>query len=143
MERPIDVLRMVLAKPLVEALAQRIPSEDARRLTELLCPDEALQEAGLLDTHAARTADWSAAHAEACERLPRELAREEKLHFVSSIFESIVRDGHLEREESAVLLSATASLGLGSSELDALLDSFTEHVGQIDLDLPEEEPVSH
>lgn len=143
MERPIDVLRMVLARPLVEALAQRIPSEDARRLTALLCPEEALQKAGLLDEHAQRTPAWEAAHAEACERLPRELAQEEKLRFVSSIFESIVRDGHLEREESAVLLSAATCLGLSSSELDALLDGFTEHVGQIDLDLPEEEPLSH
>ena len=134
----LEILRMAFARHVLQELwGNRAPSEPEQLLLEALAPRERLRAAGLLDEHDQFTALWIDARAQALERLPRELSHEDKLRLLRDLFEVSVADGQLERQEGSGLLGAATLLGVGSSEFDALLDTLTEHVGSIELGLPE------
>lgn len=135
----LGVLTLAFARHVLDELARadetRTPEELA--LLEQLCPLERLRAAGLVDTNDQYTPAWTEARAQALERLPRELSRSGKLDLLTSFFEMCVVDGHIDRDEGSMLFQTASLLGIRASELDAHLDTLTEHVGTVELDAPE------
>ena len=135
----LGVLTLAFARHVLDEIARadatRTPEELA--LLEQLCPMERLRSAGLVDANDQFTPAWTEARAQALERLPRELSRSGKLTLLTSFFEMCVVDGHIDRDEGSMLFQTASLLGVRASELDAHLDTLTEHVGTVELDAPE------
>jgi hypothetical protein len=102
-------------------------------------PVVVLMGAGLVGEDGRPTGAWADAKAEALVRLPSELTDAAKLDLLTHLFELCVADGIMERDEGSTLFSAATDLGVSSSDLDAHLDTLTDHVGEIDLDVLEPE----
>ncbi|MEQ1501448.1 MAG: hypothetical protein ABMB14_04415 [Myxococcota bacterium] len=104
-------------------------------------PDtERLVDANLVTPEGLPTAAWDGARDQALAHLPVELDQASKLALLTRVFERFVADGTVDRDEGSALFRAATALGVRPSELDAHLDTLTDHVGSIELDLPEAEP---
>lgn len=135
----LEVLVLAFARHVLDELARADSERTAEELAliEQICPVERLRAAGLIDAGGAFTPAWTDARAQALLRLPAELARDAKMALLESFFEMCVVDGHIDRDEGSMLFQTASLLGIRPSELDAHLDTLTEHVGMIELDTPE------
>jgi uncharacterized tellurite resistance protein B-like protein len=135
----LEVLALAFARHVLDELAQADSerTSDELALMEQICPVDRLRAAGLIDANGLFTPAWTEARAQALDRLPRELSYEGKMSLLTSFFEMCVVDGYIDRSEGSLLFQTASLLGVRPSELDAHLDTLTEHVGTVELDTPE------
>ena len=135
----LEVLALAFARHVLDdlALADRERTAEELALIERICPPERMRAAGLVDADGRFTPAWTEARAQALERLPNELSHEGKMGLLTTFFEMCVVDGHIDRDEGSILFQTATLLGIRPSELDAHLDTLTEHVGTIELGDPE------
>jgi uncharacterized tellurite resistance protein B-like protein len=134
-----EVLKLAFVWHLLGELARAdgAVTADERALADRVCPREKLVSAGLADAAGEPTDNGREARSVAADRLRDALSREQKLALLTQLFELCVVDGQMDREEGSLLFLAGSLLGVRPSELDAHLDTLTEHVGEVELDAPD------
>lgn len=136
-----EALEIAFAWRLLEELARAdgVVTREEEALSARLCPPAVLAAAGLVGADGQPTALGRAARARAPDALRVRLALPDKLRILGQLFELCVVDGQLDREEGSMLLVAAGLLGVRPWELDAHLDTLTDHVGAVDADALEPE----
>jgi uncharacterized tellurite resistance protein B-like protein len=133
----IAVLKLAFRRHVLDTLARSDGwVDDAERSwIQDLCPDAAMQGAGLMDEFGVLTVAYEEAHGAALRRLPVELTLAERLDLLLGFFGLCLVDGHLDRSEGSLLYESARRLGITPQQFDWFLDD-QQDVGAVDLDAP-------
>ncbi len=133
----VAVLKLAFRRHVLDTLARSdgFVHQVEMDFVQDLCPDSALQGAGLMDEFGVLTVAYEEAHQDALRRLPIELALAERLELLRGFFGMCLVDGHLDRSEGSLLFEAARRLGITHQQFDRFLDD-QEEVGSVDLDDP-------
>jgi len=133
----VAVLKLAFRRHVLDTLARSDgfvhPAE--RDLVQDLCPDAAMQGAGLMDEFGVLTVAYEEAHQAALRRLPIELSLAERLELLRGFFGMCLVDGQLDRSEGSLLFEAARRLAITPQQFDRFLDE-QEEVGEVELDAP-------
>lgn len=139
-QHDLKTLTMVFAYHVVGSViaADGHTSSEEAVFLERKWPLDVMVDRGFIREDGSRTAEYRAAREMALADLPNILSQADKLALISTFMEAGLADGHLDREEAAVITRAAELLGLRSAEwMDHLAAADT--LGDVELPDPEDQ----